>query len=199
MTRRPWLVLFALALAGCGTSPATRYHSLQPNLPPAASGGAERLVEVLPVLVPAAVDRGELVLTDADGRLDVQQSERWSGDLAEELRGVLAEALWREARATDVYAAPVPGSASKLPQYRLSVRFERFDARPQGATVAASWTLRRLPDGRAISCRSVGQRGIEAFSPNAASAALAAAAQAVAGEIAGAVSRFDQGAGCPVS
>lgn len=194
---RLWPVLAALALAGCGTSPVTHYHSLQSAPPPASGGGAERLVEVLPVLVPASVDRSELVLTDADGRIDVQQSERWSGDLAEQLRGVLADALWQEARATDVYAAPVPPGASKLPQYRLAVRFERIDARPQGATVAASWTLRRLPDGRALNCRSAAQRGISGFTPDAASAALGAAAADVAATIAAEVARFDRGGGCP--
>ena len=197
MIRRLWSALVVLALAGCGTSPVTHYHSLQSTLPPATGGGAARLVEVLPVLVPAAVDRSELVLTDASGRLDVQQSERWSGDLAEQLRGVIADALWREARAADVYAAPVPAGASKLPQYRLAVRFERLDARPQGATVAASWTLRRLPDGRALTCRSAEQRGMTSFTADAASQALGAAAQAVAEEIAAEVARFDRGGDCP--
>lgn len=194
---RLWPALMVLALAGCGASPVTHYHTLQSSLAPATGGGAERLVEVLPVLVPASVDRNELVLTDADGRLDVQQSERWSGDLAEQLRGVLADALWREARATDVYAAPVPQGASQLPQYRLAVRFERLDARPQGATVAASWTLRRLPDGRALNCRSAAERGITAFTADAASQALGAAAADIATTIAAEVARFDRGGGCP--
>ncbi len=194
---RLWPTLLVFALAGCGASPETHYHSLQSGLPPASGGGAERLVEVLPVLVPASVDRSELVLTGADGRLDVRQSERWSGDLAEQLRGVLADALWREARATDVYAAPVPPGASKLPQYRLSVRFERLDARPQGATVAASWTLRRLPDGRALACRSAAERGMAGFTPDAATEALGAAAATIATAIAAELARFDQGGGCP--
>jgi uncharacterized protein len=194
---RLWPALMVLALAGCGTSPVTRYHTLQSTQAPATGGGAERLVEVLPVLVPASVDRNELVLTDAAGRLAVQQGERWSGDLAEQLRGVLADALWREARATDVYAAPVPAGASNLPQYRLAVRFERLDARPQGATVAASWTLRRLPDGRALTCRSAEQRGMASFTPDAASEALGAAAAAVATTIAAEVARFDRGGACP--
>lgn len=194
---RLWPALLVLALAGCGTSPVTRYHTLQSTQAPATGGGAERLVEVLPVLVPASVDRNELVLTDAAGRLAVQQGERWSGDLAEQLRGVLADALWREARATDVYAAPVPQGASTLPQYRLAVRFERLDARPQGATVAASWTLRRLPDGRALTCRSAEQRGMTGFTADAASQALGDAAAAVATAIAAEVARFDRGGGCP--
>jgi len=197
MIRRLAPALCALALAGCGTSPVTHYHALQSGMPPASGGGAERLVEVLPVLVPAAVDRSELVLTDVGGRLDVQQSERWSGDLAEQLRGVIADALWREARATDVYAAPVPAGATQLPQYRLSVRFERFDARPLGATVAASWTLRQLPDGRAITCRSAEQRGMTGFTADAASQALGAAAMSSAIACAAELAHFGQNGGCP--
>ena len=73
--------------------------------------------------VPAAADRNEIVLTGADGRLDVRDNDLWAGSLPDELRGLIADELWRAAKATDVYAAPVPQGALALPQYRVSYNF----------------------------------------------------------------------------
>lgn len=199
MIRRLPVLLGALALAACGSSPATHYHALEATPAALPSGGAQRLVEILPVLVPAAVDRTEVVLTDAAGHLDVKSGERWAGALPEQLRGVIAEALWRDARAADVYAAPLPGAAAKLPEYRLAVRFERFEAGPAIASVAATWTLRRLPDGHAIACRSAAERSVEGIGATAAADALGAASRALADDLAHALAGFDAGGGCPVS
>lgn len=197
MTPRLSALALAVLLAGCGTSPVTHYHTLQSARPVASGGGAARLVEVLPVLVPGPVDRAELVLTRAGGQIDVHKDDLWAGNLAEELRGVVAEALWREAKAADVYAAPVPSGASDLPQYRLAVRFEQFAATPDGAFVAAAWTLRRLPEGRALVCRSAARRGIATLDAVSAARALAEASHALATEIAAGLAALDRGVGCP--
>lgn len=198
MIRRLAPVL-ALVLAACGSSPVTHYHSLQDAAPLGGGGGAERLVEVLPVAVPAAVDRGELVLTAADGGLDVREGERWAGPLADELRDLITAALWRTARAADVYAAPVPAAASKLPQYRLAARFERFEARGASAQVVATWTVRRLPDGTAAACRAAASAAIAGPTPAAAAKALGEASRTVAAAIAESLGRLDTGAPCPAS
>lgn len=189
--------LLALALAACGSSPVTRYHSLQDSAPLGGGGGAERLVEVLPVAVPAAVDRGELVLTAADGRLDVRESERWAGPLADELRDLITAALWRAARAADVYAAPVPAAASDLPQYRLAARFERFEARGRTAQVAATWTVRRLPDGAAAACRAAASAAMPEADAAAAAQALGEASRTIADAIAASLVRLGTPAPCP--
>ena len=75
MTRLAWPLL-ALLLAACGSSPVTRYHSLHDDAPVGGGGSAERLVEVLPVTVPAAVDRPELVLIGDDGGLALFRPEQ---------------------------------------------------------------------------------------------------------------------------
>lgn len=196
---RRFTPLFALVLAACGASPATRYHSLQDAAPIGGGGGAERLVEVLPVVVPAAVDRTELVLAGADGGLDVRDTERWAGPLPDELRDLLTAALWRAARAADVYAAPIPTSASGLPQYRLAARFERFEARDGLAQVAATWTIRRLPDGPAAACRAAATAPLTDASADASARGLGLASREVAAQIAESLRRLGQGNPCPAS
>lgn len=196
MTRLAWPLL-ALLLAACGTSPATRYHSLHDAAPVGGGGGAERLVEVLPVTVPAAVDRPELVLTGDDGGLDVRESERWAGPLADELRDLITAALWRAARAADVYAAPIPAAASQLPQYRLAARFERIEAKGATAAVAATWTVRRLPEGPAAACRAAATAPMADATPAAAVRAIGQASREIAAAIAESLVRVGGGAPCP--
>lgn len=196
---RRFIPLFALVLAACGTSPVTRYHSLQEVAPLGGGGGAERLVEVLPVAVPAAVDRPELVLSGADGGLDVRDAERWAGPLPDELRDLVTAALWRAARAADVYAAPIPAGASGLPQYRLATRFERFEARGGFAQVAATWTIRRLPEGPAAACRAAATAPLADASPAAAAQGLGRASREVAAQIAESLRRLGQGNPCPAN
>lgn len=184
--------LLAVGLSACGASPATRYHTLAGPSGPAAGGGAERLVEVLPVALPGRVDRAALVLSGADGGLTVRDADRWAGPLAEELRAVIDEALWRAARAADVYAAPLPGSA--LPQYRLAARIDRFDAVPgAAATVEASWTLRRLPRGASAACRAAFSAPLAGDSADAAAVALAAASRRLADAMADSLTRLERG------
>ncbi len=185
-------VLASVLLAACAGSPPIRHHSLA--LPAAAgNGGAERLVEVLPVAVPGRIDRAALVLSDAAGRLEVRDSDRWAAPPSEEIRAVLVDALWRAGRAADIYAAPIPATASALPQYRLAARVERFDAVPgDAATVEISWTLRRLPGGPVAACRAAARAPLPGASAEDA-AALGAATRDLALRIAGGLS----GETCP--
>ncbi|MBN2751524.1 MAG: membrane integrity-associated transporter subunit PqiC [Rhodospirillaceae bacterium] len=183
-------VVLAFGVSACGTSPDVRYHTLSRPAPPADGGGAARLVEVLPVVLPGRADRSALVLETADGRLSVYQAERWAGSLAEEMRAVVDEALWRRARAVDVYAAPLP--TLTLPQYRLAVRVERFDAVPNGlATVEATWTLRRLPHGAVAACRVAFQVPIAGTAADAAAAGLGDASRRLADAIADSLTRLE--------
>ncbi len=195
MTARRWIPLaLALLLPACGSSPPTHLHSLALPASPAEGGAAARLVEVLPVAMPGRADRAALVLSDAAGRLEMREADQWASPLADEVRAVLIDALWRAARAADVYAAPVPAAASALPQYRLATRVERFDAIPgDAATVEASWTLRRLPNGPLAACRAAARAPLPERTAEAAAAALGAATRDIAARIARGLSEN----GCP--
>jgi hypothetical protein len=193
-------VVLVLATAGCGTSPAPRYHALDIPAAVQSSGSARLLVEILPVAIPERLNREEMVLTGESGQLDVRDSDHWAAPLSDEIRQILTDSLWRRLRAADVYLAPVAPDASGLPQYRLSLRVERFEAAPgRAATVEGSWTVRLLPRGQATTCRANIVIPLSERTPEAAAVALSTGTGQLTRQIADSIGHLDQGlaAACP--
>lgn len=192
-------VVVAALLTGCGASTPLRYHALAPGAAaPGPSGGAALLVEVLPVSVPERLNRDEVVVNTPGGQPELRGNDRWAAPLADEMRQMVDDALWRRLRAADVYGAPpLPGSAG-LPQYRLALRVERLDATPGGQAVAeASWTLRRLPQGAQAFCRTGAAEAVAGSDTAGAVAALGRAASRLSAAIAISVERLNSGAADP--
>ncbi len=192
-------VALTALLAGCGASTPLRYHALAPGAAaPGPSGGAAVLVEVLPVAVPERLNREEVVLTAPGGQPELRGNDRWAAPLADEMRQMVDDALWRRLRAADVYGAPpLPGSAG-MPQYRLALRIERLDATPGGQAVAeASWTLRRLPQGAQAFCRSAAAESVAASDTVTAVAALGRASSRLAAAVAASLERLNSGTADP--
>lgn len=161
--RPPLFALCLALLAGCGSSPPIHYHALarQDPVDVPISGNARMLVEILPVAAPERLARSNLTVSDDQGQITVMETERWLAPVADDLRQLVADSLWRTARATDTYTAPVPTPAVALPQFRLAVRLDRFDAvSGKAAVVAGSWSLFRLPNGPAQACRWEGRQTV---------------------------------------
>ncbi len=203
MIRRHTLLpaLLALAaLAGCAGSPPVHYLALPRQAAPAPSGAARLLVEVLPIALPERLNRPELVSRAADGAVVVHQEAQWVAPLPDEVRQILDDALWRQTRAADTYQAPLPATASPLPQYRLALRLERFESGPGGADIAAAWTLRPLPRGEADVCRAAVHLAAADADPDAQADLLGEGARRIAADVAESLSRLHQGnaaASCP--
>ncbi|MTJ83432.1 MAG: membrane integrity-associated transporter subunit PqiC [Telmatospirillum sp.] len=183
-------LVLGVALSSCA-SPPVRYYSLVAPSVPAASGPARMLVEVLPVAVPERINRTDMVLNGADGRLDIRQTDRWAALPADEIGLLVDDALWRRLAAADSYRAPQPVVAGGVPQYRLALHVERFDAGTQ-AVVDASWIVRRLPQGPSATCRAQITAPVPAPGPDGAAGALADAAGRLAVLVADSVGRLDQ-------
>jgi uncharacterized lipoprotein YmbA len=126
--------LLALLLAACTTVPPTRFHTLLPPLearPPAPATAAPW--QLLPVTIPAQVDRPQFVLRSADGSLAVLEQERWIAPLADELGGALTDALARRL-----------GPASTGDPWQVAVDVQRFESVPgRLARLDAAWSVRR--------------------------------------------------------
>jgi uncharacterized lipoprotein YmbA len=157
------------------------------------------LVELLPVAFPERLNREDLVLGGADGQpIDVRDGDRWAAPLSDEMRQIVADALWRRLRAAETYRAPVALSSSPLPQYRLAVRIERFDAIPgRQAVVEGSWSVRRLPQGGPAVCRAGIAVPMSGRTPEAAVAALAEGSGRLAHAVAISLERLDRGMSDP--
>ena len=199
--RHGLLALTAVILCGCGSSPPIHYHILTTTAPHHSSGSARLLVEVLPVALPERLNREEMVLIGASGQLDVRDGDRWAAPLPDEIRQIISDTLWSRLGAADVYQAPVAPGATTLPQYRLALRIERFEAGPgRSAIVEGSWTARHLPQGPSATCRASISVPLPAGTPEGAAAALSDGTGRLAQQVADSIGHLDQdGApGCPV-
>lgn len=192
--------VLAVALSGCGTSPAPRYYALGSGAQAQGSGSAQRLVEILPVAVPERLNREEMVLTGAGGQLDVRDGDHWAAPLPDEIRHILTDALWRRLRAADVYQAPVAPGAGGLALYRLALQIERFEAVPgRSAVIEGSWTVRRLPQGQSTTCRAGITVALPGLTADAAAAALSDGTAQLARHVADSLDGLERGvvSACP--
>lgn len=138
-------------LAGCGSVPPPRYHTLMPApastvRPPAPAGSLAW--EVLPVAIPAGVDQPQWVVRTVDGSLAVLEQERWIAPLGEEIRAAVADRLTQEVGAPAL-------SAESRKRWRIRIDVQRFDSAPgREARLEATWTLSSDADAAAaLRCR----------------------------------------------
>ncbi|HEY9104166.1 PqiC family protein [Chitinimonas sp.] len=128
-------------MAGCTSTPL-RYYTLQP--PPASPlvvAPPAYQFQLLPVTVPAAVDREERVVRQDLSSLAVLEGERWAAPLGEEVRAMLAADVARRLGTPNLDALP-RGAGQPLVRARLVL--QRFDVWPGGqAAIEAGWTLSR--------------------------------------------------------
>lgn len=136
-------------IAACASAPPVHFHSLLPaDGPPRAVQRQATKIEwqLLPIAIPAQVDRPQLVIRSAaDESLVVLEQERWIAPLADEMHAAIAERL------TQRFGVAASDSASSR---RIRIDVQRFDSAPgRYAQLAADWFL--LTDGSApaLACR----------------------------------------------
>ena len=123
----PLALAVALAMAfvaGCASTPATRYHSLlSTDAASARDAGLPPLpVHLAAVRVPASVDQQQWVVRLGDDSLRVLEGEQWVSPLRDELHAALFERLAQRYAAVD--ARSVPGQ----PALRVTVEVQRFES-----------------------------------------------------------------------
>lgn len=155
MNRFAALVLLpavVLGAAGCGTSTPARHYTLPPAAADDGSGpevpvtAAARPFTLLvaPVAVAAYLDRPQMAVRMADGRLALREFDRWAEPLDEGLTRQLAAELARLMPASRVVELPFPGGSAE--DLRLATRVTRFEADEGGtARLDVQWTV---TDGR---------------------------------------------------
>lgn len=130
--------LGALALAGCGTPPPLRLHTLMPDRGPTAKApGPPITVQLGTVVVPAQVDQPQWLVRLPDGTLALLENERWASPLRDELRAALRDTLARRWGVLDA-AGPAPGVA----RWRINLELSRLDSTPaREAGLDAQWVI----------------------------------------------------------
>jgi len=157
MTLRLIPVLLVLTLAGCASSPPTRFFGLDPvsaGAPAAAdrSGARGEPVKVDAVHIPPALDRDSMVRGESDNQLEISSQDRWAGDLGEMIRRVLTQDLAERLPAGMVIApeSPAPPSARGL-----VVDILTFQPQAGGVVLDADWTLLQGTQTNPVIRRSV--------------------------------------------
>jgi hypothetical protein len=135
-------------LAGCGSSPKEQFYSLSLPAQPARVP-ASYFAAVLPVQLPEALDRPQLVVYQGGNQVQVLEQARWAGSLKDEIRLALVSAL--ESRGiSNVYGAPVPEGR---PTYRITLSVNALTVSTQQPTQwQATWALRSVDGKKSAIC-----------------------------------------------
>ncbi len=137
--------LLCVLAAGCATTPPARLYVLSASSPTAKTT-LDVSVSVGPVSIPAAVDRPQIVVATAANQVRLDDFNRWSSPLQENLSSVIAENLAALLGSSRVTRFPKTSSADA--DFRVAIEVTRFESVPgQWATLDAAWTVRRTADG----------------------------------------------------
>jgi uncharacterized lipoprotein YmbA len=138
------------ALISCGSSPPTRFYTLNEIAPPAGNGSSSTAgtiaLRLEPVAIPAELDRPELVHHSGPNQVSIADSDRWAAPLDEQIRRALSDDL--AVRLPPGLVADPNEPATHDPRRRLSISIGQFDADASCAlTLSASWTLQAPGEG----------------------------------------------------
>jgi uncharacterized lipoprotein YmbA len=181
---------FAVLVAGCGSSPPSRFYTLN-----AASGTASSAstlsVLVGPVAVPALVDRPQIVVVAGANQVRVDDFNRWASPLQNAIARVVADNLVAMLGTPRVTLSAQTLTADS--DYRASIDVQSFQsALGEAATLDAVWTVRRAKDGKAETGRTTAREPVAEQSYDALAAAHSRALARLSQDIAAAVRALDR-------
>jgi len=163
---RSWTSAAALALAvvggclatlaGCGSSPATRFYSLtavSPITKTADRSSTPQLgVGVRSVVLPAELDRPQIVTRTGPNTVNLAEFDRWSSPLRDSVANVIAENLSVSLPADRVAVYPWPPGVSI--DYQVIVEVTRLHLRMDGPCALEAWWRIQAKDQKSVVGRS---------------------------------------------
>jgi uncharacterized lipoprotein YmbA len=135
------LLAAAVLLSGCGSSPVTRYYTLNPaSAPASAPGKGSMTVAIGAVTLPDGLDRPQIVLRGAGSQVTFSEFERWLGSPKDEIALAVAGGLKQALGDASVFASPMGAGANADVSVLLHV--QRFDsALGDAAAVDVLWQV----------------------------------------------------------
>ena len=200
MRRRPMfaiLFLGAALVAGCGTSPPSRFYTLDATAAATATTSTPAqstlVIAVGPVSVPAIVDRPEFVVSAGPNEVKIDDFNRWAAPLQDGLSRAVAENLVALLGTPRVVRFPQPLAIEA--DYRVVIEVRTFDSAPgQSAALDAVWTIRRSKDGKTQTGRTSVRDTVPDKGYDALAAAHSRAVARMSQDIAGAIAAMQRGA-----
>jgi uncharacterized lipoprotein YmbA len=135
-----------LVLAGCGTTPPSRFYTLeampQPAEKPAIPGGSTNLhIGIGPVQFAEYLDRTQIVTRSGSTEVNLSETHRWAEPLQANFTRILAENL-SVLLNTDRVSLHPSRNWSEV-DYQVLVNVWQFDVSKQGhANLVANWSIR---------------------------------------------------------
>lgn len=181
------LACAALLVAGCGTSPPSRFYTIAPTATASAAPAAANLViAVGPVTLPAVVDRPEIVVSTGRNEVRIDDFNRWASPLQDNLTRAIADNLTAILGTPRVIRFPQPIAVE--PDFRVVVEVRTFESAPgEAATLDMVWTVRRSKDGRTQTGRTSVREPVAEKTYDALAAAHSRAVARASGDIAEAI------------
>jgi len=136
------LIISAMLLSACGTTPEVRYYLISARMGTAEPGAlpAGKVVGLGPVTLPEYLDRPQMVTRTSASRLQYHDEHRWAEPLAENIRRVLREDLADLLDVDQVLAYPWP--RSRVVNHQVTLDITRFDADSTGTvSLEGHWSL----------------------------------------------------------
>lgn len=135
--------LLAAALSGCfGHSQPIDFYTLAPLPQPAGGTGAApgTIIAVYPALIPASIDRPQIVTRTDENQIVLSEFNRWAGTLKDEISRVLVENLG--ILLADRRVSVMTDRLAMDPTYLVAVTFNRFDGRlGDSVWLNATWAV----------------------------------------------------------
>ena len=148
----PTIVLTALMLSACASSPARFYTLAAPALPATTAPQGQTFFEMPLVSVPERFARPQIVVRTDATRVEVLEQERWSAPFNSELRDALANGVANRLGAVDVTRGGRP--SGKTPVYRIVVQLRQLEAMKAGTVEAQfDWSVVRTDNSKHAACR----------------------------------------------
>jgi uncharacterized lipoprotein YmbA len=136
-----------ILIAGCASSPPTRFYTLSSISAPATTPQVNYSVSVGPVSVPAVVDRPQIVVRTGPNKVFIDEFERWASPLKEDIARIIVENLVSMLGTSQITL--FPQSTATGASYRVMIDVLRFDSEPgKAAILDALWTVSSAKDGR---------------------------------------------------
>jgi uncharacterized lipoprotein YmbA len=144
MRRRDLIALLLLAPVAC-SSPNPALYTLA-AVPGPEQHSAVRSVELRRIGLAGYLDRGEIVRSAAQYRLDIASNDRWGEPLGSMLDRVFTENLVQRLPGTAVFTES--GAITTRPDRIVEIDVQRFDADASGTVVLLAQVAVRREDAR---------------------------------------------------
>ena len=139
------LVVIALAIAGCGSSPSAKFYILNTvdrNVSTSAAPIKDQsvAVKVGPVSIPDTLDHSQIVTRSGENMLTLDEFNRWGGDFQSDIQRIIGENISIFLPTDQVILSSEVSLVSADFQVVINVR--EFDGKLGGiVTLNADWTV----------------------------------------------------------